>query len=85
MPITIKKGGSTQRSAPVVEGALKAEPAPPPAPKTKAEVKDSWLGVPSHTTKPTQCDFCKQWYIKPCDAEKSKGCLNFLHLKGKAA
>jgi hypothetical protein len=65
MPIIIKKGGATARSAPVVQGALKPDP-PPPPPKAR---------------NPLQCPYCFHEDGKQCDRVSAKKCFRGLYLR----
>jgi hypothetical protein len=79
MPIKITKGGA-QRSAPVVEGALKATPAPEPV---KDDAVQRWKKQPAIGAKVKECAYCHQHYIQPCTEAQHGKCMNFLHLKGE--
>jgi hypothetical protein len=48
---------------------------------TDAERIKRWGGVPPPGAKAKECDHCKQWYIKPCNAAQSQECMNGKHYR----
>jgi hypothetical protein len=83
MAIIIKKKSATREQrepAPLADNAAVAEAATPVVERTPKQILDSWKDLPPAHTKPTQCAYCQQWYIKPCNAQQYDGCHNYQHL-----
>ena len=85
MPIKIIKrrnAPDTREPAPLIEDASTPKLVETPEERSARYWKDEH---PPTNAQPRQCGYCRQFYIKPCNDEQHRRCMNFGFLQSKLA